>query len=398
MLSVISVFFLSIVVFIFLFCALTNLRLTNKSIRQLIIIAIICFFFYSMTFEAKEQFNSDLTRHFQLLDRMRDGGIGYVINDSEYKSQFIYNWFAFIVSLTPINGLLCAIPVLLELLFVYSLICECFELKTNALIKVEYSSQFYSYGIIYVLFVWFAFFNFDIVLQNIRTTLALTIGVWAIWNEFVKQKRGLQYIIGYIVPFFIHEFGLIIVLIRILLVLRVQFYSIFGIAILFLLLFGQHLFSLLSNGLGVLNPFGALAFNAAHYLEEYSLFSAYGRYGSATIIRSFGDILLFCYILLLIFRFFHKRMIVNETDGRIIKLIEACTIPFVGFCVNYVLTQRYFCVIGYIFIPFYALYYKTCRKLHLIDYMVLFLAILVDFCIIYPLISNALGFTFLTFH
>jgi hypothetical protein len=62
------------------------------------------------TIEYSEVYDS--IEHFKILDGMRLGGLEYVKNESQYADLFVYNYFAYLISLLPLymQNLLTTIP------------------------------------------------------------------------------------------------------------------------------------------------------------------------------------------------------------------------------------------------------------------------------------------------
>ena len=84
---------------------------------------------FSFVFEPKSFIRWDLLQHFYLVDKMRYGGLDFALNESQYSGLFVYNYFAYFISLLPekLQNLLTTIPLIIDLLIVRYIYKKTFE-------------------------------------------------------------------------------------------------------------------------------------------------------------------------------------------------------------------------------------------------------------------------------
>ena len=119
----------------------------------------------------------DLYRHYEEIDRIRDWGASYAWKDGRYAGYYGTTLLFYITSLTPWNGFLPFITILIELLL--------FE-KVMAHYKNQLRAQ--NAGMCFFLFLVLS--NIVMAISGIRNVLATTLVNYAIWDfECVSKKR-----------------------------------------------------------------------------------------------------------------------------------------------------------------------------------------------------------------
>lgn len=189
----------------------------------------------------------DLFRHYQEMERMRLGGIDYLKdpNQAVYKSYFIINYLFYGIALIGNNRLLPFIIVLIT----YSLI---FYVSLQMVKKYKINYSILSIGIILL----FAILPFRIVVSGLRNWLAFSIVFFAIYRDFIEEKKDVATFLMYILPIFIHSSVIIIIGIRILSIEKLKRYKLHYVVIFWSLLAGV-ISQILSNiPVMLLNDFG----------------------------------------------------------------------------------------------------------------------------------------------
>ena len=103
------------IVLMFVFMFSSRKIPVNFGGKSLLFVAVLSIFF-ALIFKPAEFIRWDLIEHFKLVDNMREGGIKYVVEESQYADLFVYNYFAYFISTLPKNyqNLLTVIPLILD--------------------------------------------------------------------------------------------------------------------------------------------------------------------------------------------------------------------------------------------------------------------------------------------
>ena len=202
--------------FLFLMLMLFALSLFRSKINEqfkkiywcIIVVAIICLAIVSYYIDPP--FEWDLYRHFQLLNKMKNGGINFALNSSNYKELFVVNYFYYFISLTGNNHLL---P------FITVLIC-CFiflKIYYNFVYNNDKISLFVKL-ILFILF--FALFDIVITISSIRTNLSIIFCALGAYLECTNKKNKVVSFIVYGLSLFIHPVSVVFIITRFLIIFK----------------------------------------------------------------------------------------------------------------------------------------------------------------------------------
>ena len=209
------IFLISLFVIIFLLCffMISNKQISQKVGGQLLIALSIFFVSFSLIFEPEDFIRWDLIEHFKLIDNMRHGGLHYVTTESQYADLYIYNYFAYFISLLPENykNLLSAIPLLIDFIivgYIYNQIFKVHLPNTNAKTRIL------------SIFLWLCTFGLKLAISGIRCSLAISISALAIFLEMIQKKKRIFSILLYVIAIFIHNFAFVVILVRLLAMIK----------------------------------------------------------------------------------------------------------------------------------------------------------------------------------
>jgi len=213
MIETLCLILLGIVIFFMCIFILFNHK-TSKMFgeRSLLFIAIL-FVVFSLFFKPESFIRWDLIEHFKLIDEMRYGGWDYVTTESQYADLFVYNFFAYIISLLPSNfkNLLTVIPLIIDFVVV-GYICK----KMFRMHLPETSGKARALAIL----VWLSTFGIKLAISGIRCSLAISIAVLAVYLEMIQKKKRIFSIFLYLISLFIHNFAIVIIIVRLLTMLK----------------------------------------------------------------------------------------------------------------------------------------------------------------------------------
>ena len=216
MLNIVSVLYLIVFLAIMLILFVTSMlnfsfsRDIEKLFLTMLSIAFvalsICVFYIEPPYEW------DLYRHYEILDNMRIGGMNYYLNLSTYKDLYVINFIYYLISLTKHNGLLPFFALLFE--GIIFLIIYYNEIHKNNKIS------FFFKMIIILLF--FALFNIVLAISGVRNNLAISIAGLALYLENKNKKNMYISLLLYIAAIFVHPISSLVLVIRIMLLFKVE--------------------------------------------------------------------------------------------------------------------------------------------------------------------------------
>ena len=134
--------------------------------------------FATISFYIDPPFEYDLYRHFEEVDRIRQGGMHYLLNDSIYRSQLGTVLLYYLISLQPNNHFLPFVSVLIVYLILTYMITD--HVSNNRL-----SSN----TVFICLTVHFALSDITWTISMIRQPLACAICALAIYLDIIKRKK-----------------------------------------------------------------------------------------------------------------------------------------------------------------------------------------------------------------
>lgn len=200
-------------ILLYLFCFLLPLLMTpilmvylflNRSNYQRIL-PLLCINVAIIGFNIIPNFTDDLHRYFDILDQMRNGGLFYLNNISEYKNFYAINYYFYLISFTGVNELL---PALTGFIVYYILLYIIFDFANSKGINT-------STLVIVTIFILVIIPMYEII-GGIRNGLAFAVFGLSIYRDIIKKKKDFITYFIYFISIFIHSSIFILLLFRIL--------------------------------------------------------------------------------------------------------------------------------------------------------------------------------------
>ena len=344
---------------IFVMCLLVfQIRSTPKNIggRTLFVIAVTTIIF-SLCFKPDSFIRWDLIEHFKLVDNMRTGGLYYATMESPYADLYVYNSFAYLISLLPIEcqNLLTTIPLVIDFAIVGYIYKDMFEKRMpEATGKVR----------ILAVLMWVCTFGLKLAISGIRCSLAVSIAALAIYLEMIQKKKKALSIFLYVVAIFIHNFAVAIIFTRLLAMLKKP--------ILIILI-----------SLGASSILGPLATYVVENTDnEYLVFSfkrileTVGDMSVATLISELDTVSKLIYVCSVAFAIFVFIISINakkeyKEDGyqkAVVNFVVTVSAVAVGLSFNYLYLQRFMYLMSFAVLMIIPL---RCKKVIKIENIVL---------------------------
>lgn len=213
MIELVCLILLLIILFLLCFCMLSDTQVSKKFGGKSLVFVAILFVFFSLIFKPDSFIRWDLIEHFKVVDNMRSGGLNYATTESQYADLFVYNYFAYFISLLPLNyqNLLTAIPLTIDFIivgYIYNKIFKEYLPDTNGKTRVL------------SMFLWLCTFGLKLAISGIRCSLAVSIVVLAIYLEMIQKKKRVFSIFLYLISIFIHNFAVVVIIVRLLTMLK----------------------------------------------------------------------------------------------------------------------------------------------------------------------------------
>ncbi len=296
---------------------------------------------------------TDLDAHYEILDAMQSGGWDYVINGSQYADLFVYNTYAYWISLSGNYALLQTIPLLIDFivfLYIYFDIIKRHRQGKNIVDARE---------ALFVFFLWITVFGIKLAIMGIRCVLAVALCVLAVYNEYVRSKHRMFSLLLYVAALFIHNFAMMVILLRLFSLIKKKW--ILLTAFIFMILIGRPIFLFLNESIDV--PYFNFIFKRVlGTLPSFSFAQIGETSGNAIQLVYIGFIIIVLY-LTYISRYAIKNyqtmgLIEGGEKKHFIRLCNFCyTIGLIGLpmATNYLFLERYMYLVawGLLMIGFY---------------------------------------------
>ena len=210
MIEIICFIFLALVLFAMCLTLATEGKTSTKAGGGYLIAIFAIFVVFSFFFEPKEFIRWDLIEHFRVLDEMREGGIKYVVYESIYKDLYVYNYFAYFISLLPenLNNLLTTIPLIIDFAivgYIYRKMFKTYLPETDGKVRIL------------AILMWLCTFGMKLVISGIRCSFAVSLVALAIYLLMTKKKNKVLSIVMAVllcvVAIFVHNFALVVILV-----------------------------------------------------------------------------------------------------------------------------------------------------------------------------------------
>lgn len=147
--------------------------------------------------------NWDLSRHYELVENMRHGGLRYVLKESIYAHLPIINMVYALVALIGVPNLLPCIA-----------IAVCYWVLAYSFVDMRKHKACDSRFIACAIVFWFAFCPFLHLISGIRNIMAYALCALGFYKE-IYHKQFWKAVILYVTAFFIHPASVIVIAIRV---------------------------------------------------------------------------------------------------------------------------------------------------------------------------------------
>ena len=224
MLLGISLTYIALIIFIHVIVLLKKIKISFSN--YILLMVIFAFFYaYSMS-QIEPPKNWDLSRHYIVIDEIRENGIEFAFTESRYHYLYVITFLFYLVSLTPYNELIVFIVCFLEILIFIITIYNLQKHKPRKNFIQIYALAF---------FVFLAFVNIVESASALRNTFAFVICAYALFRAIYLKRNFLFSILLVIISIFIHPAS--IIFLSFLLASKIKAYKLTQIVILLLPLF-----------------------------------------------------------------------------------------------------------------------------------------------------------------
>ena len=366
---------------------LSGVSVSKSVAKNFLLFSSIFFVVFAMLFEPQSFIRWDLIEHFKLIDEMRKGGMPYATNESQYADLYAYNWFAYFVSLLPktAENLLTVIPLVID----FSIVGYIYQKMFNA-----YMTEADGKTRVLSVFLWLTTFGIKLAISGIRCSLAVSLCALAIYLEMIQKKRRIFSVLLYVISVFIHNFAVVVILVRILSAIKKPLLTmLFALGISFSLEpFARYMVSNIDNEY--------LSFSFQRVLdtvEKMNLTSAMDEfYGSTLIIYG-------CFVCISIYLFVvsigaKHRYQENFYCQRVIDFSATVGAVAIGLSFNYLYLERFMYLVSFALLMIMPICHRGQNHGRLGDFILVPMAFFVFFFNdIYIFMVNYVGSYFLAF-
>lgn len=203
-----------LLIFLAMIALIRNEWLINKSLYFGIVVALFAsVVIYVYCFDVRPIARWDLLQHYRTIDLMKENGWHFVWTKGEYKDRYIISLYFYIMSFMPDYRLVPVIPLVIE----FSIALYLFEKS----MKVYEVNDAYPIGdAAFTTLAWFATFGIKLAVSGVRCVWAVSLCALAIYWEAVRKEHKMAAYAMYVIAYGIHDFALIIILIRLLMTIR----------------------------------------------------------------------------------------------------------------------------------------------------------------------------------
>ena len=327
---------LVLTVFLLIFFVFLDKQVSKKLGGKALIFISILFIYFSFIFKPESFIRWDLIEHFKVLANMRSGGWEYATQESQYADLFVYNTFAYIISLLPTSSqnLLSTIPLIIDFAIVAYIYKQIFE---------KYLPDANGKSRILSVLLWLFTFGIKLAITGIRCSLAVSIATLAIYLELIQKKKKILPILLYLIAMFIHNFALVVISVRLLTMLKKPILIMASSLIVSLTL--EPLSRLIVTNVN--NQYIAFSFRRIlETVEKMSFTSALQSFNGATLL------VYICVITIAIYLFvISTKLKQNNADGSYCKIVANFTATVgavaIGLSFNYLYLERFMYLMSY---------------------------------------------------
>lgn len=369
-----------------------NEWLINKSLYFGIMTALFAsVVIYVYCFHVRPIARWDLLQHYRTIDLMKENGWHFVWTKGEYKDRYIISLYFYLMSFLPDYRLVPVIPLIIEFFIALYL----FEKS----MKIYEVNDAYPIGdAAFATLAWFSTFGIKLAVSGVRCVWAVSLCALAIYWEAIQKEHRIAAYILYIIAYGIHDFALVLIFIRLLMVIKDKRFLVIYVFL------GMVGLSALLPVLYRMMPNPSLRRIYRYWTNSSILSFIKGRSTSelSVILCMILVMLYYAYVNYSIRRKMYSADNDTENDRRnsverqIIEFTSTLAVVAVVACYLYVFTERLMYLVAYGFLLCIPYYRKLKANNFTVDAMMLFIMLwLWFFNDIYPLMVNETGVYFL---
>lgn len=382
---------LTISMVFWIICAIKNYSVKKNQFWFFWGIITITIFFLALNFKPKTFIDWDLIRLFKHIENVRTMGLDKALRYTEYRSLYIIKMWMYLVSLTKINGLFQAFPILIDFL-IFGYLMKDTIIKNKEPLKMR--------KMLMVSILWICLMGIKLSISDVRCTWAMGICCLAFYWEYICNRKKIFSIILYLVAMSIHHFTILFFIFRVLLNLQEK------IKRMWILLFASLLSQFVIYEVAIIifenvnNDY--LKTMARKLLADWQLYGFTNYFFSR---ESSMKLLYLCFVFVFIYGYWVARKLnINflnydcEVDKKVKKINNSlyvlCCLG-IGFSFNYLLLERLIYVAAYIFSLHYSILSNRKEYSVNIKFLIPVLIYIVYFNDINIFIVNAMGHYYL---
>ena len=385
MLAVICLSLLMLILVIICFLLFSNNTISKRCGKTLYLVIAVLFAGFSFFFSPQDFIRWDLLEHFKVINEMRSGGIEYATKGSQYADLFVYNYFAYFISLLPkcLQNLVSTIPLIIDFSivgYIYKRIYNVHIVEANGKTRVL------------SVLLWFCTFGIKLAITDIRCSLAVSLVAVAIYLFVIEKRKKIFAILLSIIAVFVHQFAVVVIVVGIF--SKIKKPGVLLISSLSIAIFLHPLARFIVNNTS--NAYINFSFNRILKTENYYGFiEAIKNFSTSQLLVDLGFIMM---SICLYYMSLKAKCGIGENNycKNVINFTNAVGAVAIGLAFNYLYLERFMYLVSFAFllvVPIYNCGYKMIRNLNL---LMLPIAIYVlYFNDIYILMVNYLGYYFL---
>lgn len=386
MLEIVCLILLTIILFLMCIFIFTDGQKSKKAGGKFLFVIAIIFVVFSFVFKPEDFIRWDLIEHFKIVDDMRLGGLEYVKNESQYADLFVYNYFAYLISLLPLymQNLLTTIPLIID----FAIVGYIYKTTFN-----KHLPDASAKARVLAVLLWLFTFGIKLAISGIRCSLAVSIVVLAIYLEMIQKKKRILSLLLYITSIFIHNFAVVVIVVRILaMVKKPVLIMLLSLGICILL---EPISRLIVNNVDG----GYFKFSFGRILDTYeqmSLITAISTFNFSTLIVYIGFIVLSLYLFAVSTS--AQKQNLNGYSKCVANFTATVGALAIGLSFNYLYLERFMYLVSFALLMIAPIHNENKNRINSGNIMLVPMAFLIFFFNdIYTFMVNYVGTYFLAF-
>ena len=397
--SSISVIIFATSCLIWIFAAVKDWSLNKTHFLTLILTILASILAFAYFYEPN---GGDLSRHYELLDKLKQGSWKYAQNKSIYSSLFIYNMFAYVVAKNGNYALLQTIPLVIDFaVFLYIYLDVLKRNRGNA-------STISAKDSLFIFFLWICSFGLKLAVTGIRCVLAVALCALGIYEEYICRKNKIISIVLYLIALYVHNFTAWVIVVRLLIYVKKK--GAMAMILFLVLLSGETVLQFLYDTFN--NEY--IRYVCSRVMDTFNEFQFGGeelqKSGTAFVIMWAGFVLMTGYLVYMaryVKKYYLQTVTLEKEEKQYcLHLFEFCyTVGCAGLpmAFNYLYMERFMYLVSWAFLMVAYYYLKTVRAQQkkqdsnfvIMSGMTLVCLFVIFFNDIYIFMVNYIGYYFL---